>query len=301
MGFLSMAEEQMGILSQLMKVLDCIGDKGLAVIPSGVAESRRHAITEDHTSHINDTSNSGNSSGSSDDGGDNSSSKSKSSSGGNHPVGLRILIHRSQKESNIVNKFMFINQTSPPSPTISSFLKACHLCKKQLSPNKDIYMYRGDQGFYSVECRCKQMLMDEYEEMEDRCLRERNRRKRLQSPSPQCRRGNRTSDKGMLYVLNGCKNLRKLEIRDSPFGDAAFLRDVGKYETMRSLWMSSCDVTIRGCKVLAEKMPRLNVEIINDKDLIEETPDDNQKVEKMYVYRTLDGPRKDAPEFVWTM
>lgn len=109
------------------------------------------------------------------------------------------------------------------------------------------------------------------------------------------------SDKGMLYVLNGCKNLRKLEIRDSPFGDAALLSDVGKYETMRSLWMSSCDVTIRGCKVLAEKMRRLNVEIINDKDLIEETPDDNQKVEKMYVYRTLDGPRKDAPEFVWTM
>ncbi|RWR80870.1 transport inhibitor response family protein [Cinnamomum micranthum f. kanehirae] len=125
----------------LVQVLDCIGDKGLAVIPSGVGESRRHAITEDHTNHINDTSNSGNSSGSS-DGGDNSSSKSKLSSGGNHPVGLRILIHRSQKESNIVNKFMFINQTSPPSPTISSFLKACHLCKKQLSPNKDIYMYR---------------------------------------------------------------------------------------------------------------------------------------------------------------
>ncbi|RWR79442.1 protein MARD1-like protein [Cinnamomum micranthum f. kanehirae] len=161
------------------------------VIPSGVGESRRHAKTEDHTNHINDASNSGNSSGSSDDGGDNSSSKSKSSSGGNHPVGLRILIHRSQKESNIVNKFMFINQTSPPSPTISSFLKACHLCKKQLSPNKDIYMYRGDQGFCSVECRCRQMLMDEYEEMEERCLRERNRRKRLQSPSPQCRRGNR--------------------------------------------------------------------------------------------------------------
>ncbi|RWR80871.1 hypothetical protein CKAN_00953000 [Cinnamomum micranthum f. kanehirae] len=51
-------------------------------------------------------------------------------------------------------------------------------------------------------------------------------------------------DKGMLYVLNGCKNFCRLEICDSPFGDATFLRDVGKYETMRSLWMSSCDVTI---------------------------------------------------------
>ncbi|XP_077250429.1 protein AUXIN SIGNALING F-BOX 2-like [Tasmannia lanceolata] len=109
------------------------------------------------------------------------------------------------------------------------------------------------------------------------------------------------SDKGMLYVLNGCKKLRKLEIRDSPFGDVALLTDVGKYETMRSLWMSSCDVTLRGCKTLAEKMPRLNVEIINEMDLMEENLGDSQKVEKMYVYRTLVGPRSDAPEFVWKL
>ncbi|KAK9108583.1 hypothetical protein Syun_024594 [Stephania yunnanensis] len=110
------------------------------------------------------------------------------------------------------------------------------------------------------------------------------------------------TDKGMLYLLNGCKNLRKLEIRDSPFGDVALLMDVGKYETMRSLWMSSCNVTLAGCKTLAIKMPRLNVEIINefnDMELEEEENFcDSQKVEKMYVYRTLDGPRQDAPNFV---
>lgn len=109
------------------------------------------------------------------------------------------------------------------------------------------------------------------------------------------------SDKGMLYVLNGCKKLRKLEIRDSPFGDMALLRDVGKYETMRSLWMSSCDVTLGGCKTLAKQMPRLNVEIINENDQMEFAHEDSQKVEKMYLYRTLVGPRKDAPEFVWTL
>ncbi|XP_058093023.1 protein AUXIN SIGNALING F-BOX 2-like [Magnolia sinica] len=109
------------------------------------------------------------------------------------------------------------------------------------------------------------------------------------------------SDKGMVYVLNGCKKLRKLEIRDSPFGDGAILTDVGKYETMRSLWMSSCDVTLRGCKSLAQKMPRLNVEIINERDQMDENLDDGQKVEKMYVYRTLDGPRNDVPDFVWTV
>lgn len=73
----------------------------------------------------------------------NSKSKSSSSNTNGKPVGLRILIHRCQRESNIVNKFMFMNQTSPPtSRLLSSFLKACHLCKKQLSPNKDVYMYR---------------------------------------------------------------------------------------------------------------------------------------------------------------
>ncbi|CAL9136821.1 unnamed protein product [Musa textilis] len=112
------------------------------------------------------------------------------------------------------------------------------------------------------------------------------------------------SDKGMIYVLNGCKNLRKLEIRDSPFGDAALLENVGKYETMRSLWMSSCDVTLGGCKALAAKMPRLNVEVINEgdeSDEMEENPSDAHKVEKMYVYRTLAGPRNEAPDFVWTL
>lgn len=118
------------------------------------------------------------------------------------------------------------------------------------------------------------------------------------------------SDKGMIYVLNGCKKLRKLEIRDSPFGNMALLRDVGKYETMRSLWMSSCEVTLEGCKALAKMMPRLNVEIINENEQMEFGPDesqkvekidDSQKVEKMYLYRTLVGPRKDAPEFVWTL
>ncbi|CAL9120467.1 unnamed protein product [Musa acuminata var. zebrina] len=112
------------------------------------------------------------------------------------------------------------------------------------------------------------------------------------------------SDKGMVCILKGCKNLRKLEIRDCPFGDIALLNDVAKYETMRSLWMSSCDVTLGGCKALAAKMPRLNVEIINESegtDKLEENISDLHKVEKMYVYRTVAGPRNDAPDFVWTL
>ncbi|KAK4272229.1 hypothetical protein QN277_020814 [Acacia crassicarpa] len=108
------------------------------------------------------------------------------------------------------------------------------------------------------------------------------------------------SDKGMLYVLNGCKKIRKLEIRDSPFGNMALLNDVGKYETMRSLWMSSCEVTLGACKTLARKMPRLNVEIMNENE-VEFNLDDAQKVDRMYLYRSLTGKRKDAPDFVWTL
>ncbi|KAF3783474.1 AUXIN SIGNALING F-BOX 3 protein [Nymphaea thermarum] len=109
------------------------------------------------------------------------------------------------------------------------------------------------------------------------------------------------SDEGMQYVLKGCKNLKKLEIRDCPFGDRALLVEVDKYETMRSLWMSTCNVTYPGCKLLAEKVPSLNVEIINDRDLTEESSSDDQQVDKLYIYRTLVGPRKDAPDFVWTV
>ncbi|KAK8664799.1 hypothetical protein V6N13_084573 [Hibiscus sabdariffa] len=68
------------------------------------------------------------------------------------------------------------------------------------------------------------------------------------------------SDWGMQCVLGGCPKLRKLEIRDCPFGNAALLSGLEKYESMRSLWMSACNVTMNGCRLLAREMPRLNVE-----------------------------------------
>ncbi|CAH8388023.1 unnamed protein product [Eruca vesicaria subsp. sativa] len=46
----------------------------------------------------------------------------------------------------------------------SGFLEHCFLCRKKLLPANDIYMYKGDRAFCSVECRSKQMIMDEDEE-----------------------------------------------------------------------------------------------------------------------------------------
>ncbi|XP_058086067.1 FCS-Like Zinc finger 3 [Magnolia sinica] len=41
------------------------------------------------------------------------------------------------------------------------FLDSCHLCNKPLGENKDIFMYRGNTPFCSVECRQEQMDIDE--------------------------------------------------------------------------------------------------------------------------------------------
>ncbi|KAF9678847.1 hypothetical protein SADUNF_Sadunf07G0078700 [Salix dunnii] len=40
------------------------------------------------------------------------------------------------------------------------FLRTCGLCKRRLSPGKDLFMYRGDMAFCSQECREQQMKQD---------------------------------------------------------------------------------------------------------------------------------------------
>eukprot|EP01018_Ginkgo_biloba_P005758 Gb_14175 [translate_table: standard] len=104
------------------------------------------------------------------------------------------------------------------------------------------------------------------------------------------------TDLSMKYVLDGCTNLRKLEIRDSPFGDPALLSGLHRYESMRFLWMSDCKVSLEGCTELAKKMPYLTVEIIRDNGR-----NNDCLVEKLYVYRSVAGPRNDMPSFVMTL
>ncbi|KAK4421263.1 protein TRANSPORT INHIBITOR RESPONSE 1 [Sesamum alatum] len=104
-----------------------------------------------------------------------------------------------------------------------------------------------------------------------------------------------SSDRGMQCVLEGCPKLRKLEIRDCPFGNAALLSGLKKYEMMRSLWMSACNLTMKGCRLLAREMPRLNVEVIKDEG------SDEIQADKVYVYRSVAGPRQDAPPIVLTL
>ncbi|KAJ8899508.1 hypothetical protein K2173_018482 [Erythroxylum novogranatense] len=43
----------------------------------------------------------------------------------------------------------------------NGFLSFCHTCRKPLEPKNDIYMYRGEKGFCSHECRHQEMLLDD--------------------------------------------------------------------------------------------------------------------------------------------
>ncbi|CAA2974483.1 Hypothetical predicted protein [Olea europaea subsp. europaea] len=71
------------------------------------------------------------------------------------------------------------------------FLDACSLCNQPLSTNKDIFMYRGNIPFCSVECRRDQIEIDEAKEKKlnlsasVRALRTKQQTKSSSSNKPQ--------------------------------------------------------------------------------------------------------------------
>ncbi|TKY72580.1 hypothetical protein E2542_SST01323 [Spatholobus suberectus] len=97
-------------------------------------------------------------------------------------VGLSVVLEPqkgsvSKKTPQVINKTTMlgsINKHSPSAVNVSqhsrfqetTFLDLCFLCRKRLLPGKDIYMYKGDRAFCSVECRCKQIFMDEEESIQ---------------------------------------------------------------------------------------------------------------------------------------
>ncbi|CAN8321899.1 unnamed protein product [Cochlearia groenlandica] len=82
-------------------------------------------------------------------------------------VGLQIVATDSnEKLNNIVIKSSLKPNRFNPNISELCFLKTCHLCNKHLRRDKDVYMYRGDLGFCSRECRESQILKDEKKELE---------------------------------------------------------------------------------------------------------------------------------------
>ncbi|OAY75748.1 hypothetical protein ACMD2_16675 [Ananas comosus] len=90
-------------------------------------------------------------------------------------AGLSVVLEAHEpfpKNPQIISKPTMIRNSSLSSPSSSHhpyshyapttpFLEHCFLCNKKLSHGQDIYMYRGDRAFCSVECRCRQIYMDE--------------------------------------------------------------------------------------------------------------------------------------------
>uniref|UniRef100_A0A7N0U167 Transport inhibitor response 1-like protein n=1 Tax=Kalanchoe fedtschenkoi TaxID=63787 RepID=A0A7N0U167_KALFE len=99
------------------------------------------------------------------------------------------------------------------------------------------------------------------------------------------------SDTGLRFVLEGCPNIQKLEIRDSPFGDSALRSGIHHFYNMRFLWMSSCRLTRQCCQEIAQALPRLVVEIFSNDEQRAVTDD----IDVLYMYRSLEGPRADVP------
>ncbi|CAH8382874.1 unnamed protein product [Eruca vesicaria subsp. sativa] len=106
------------------------------------------------------------------------------------------------------------------------------------------------------------------------------------------------SDMGLRYILEGCPKLEKLEIRDSPFGDVGLRSGMHRYNHMRFVWMSSCKLSPGSCRDLARALPSVVVEVFGSDDDDDEDNNNADFVETLYMYRSLDGPRKDAPKFV---
>ncbi|GMH12435.1 hypothetical protein Nepgr_014276 [Nepenthes gracilis] len=55
--------------------------------------------------------------------------------------------------------------TSNPS---DNFLSFCYFCKKKLDEGKDIYMYRGEKAFCSLDCRLEEISIEERKEKSNR-------------------------------------------------------------------------------------------------------------------------------------
>jgi hypothetical protein len=65
-------------------------------------------------------------------------------------------------EPEVDRRDTFLLQETPVISVFKThFLDECSFCKRHLPEDKDIFMYRGDKAFCSVECRSQQMILDE--------------------------------------------------------------------------------------------------------------------------------------------
>ncbi|CAG7905115.1 unnamed protein product [Brassica rapa] len=74
--------------------------------------------------------------------------------------------------THIFDNSVFVEEATPPCSVPlpqetkkmdTGFLSNCYTCNKKLDQKQDIYIYRGEKGFCSSECRYQEMLVDQIE------------------------------------------------------------------------------------------------------------------------------------------
>ncbi|KAF9612429.1 hypothetical protein IFM89_000177 [Coptis chinensis] len=126
-------------------------------------------------------------------------------------------------------------------------------------------------------------------------------------------------DMGFGAIVMNCKKFRRLAgsvlLTDKAFYyigqdgklvkyTIGLLSGLHHFHNMRFLWMPSCRLIVGGCKEVARRRPQVVVEVIKDvyghrtRELPKIEEDFGQIVEKLYMYRSLDRRRSDAPNFV---
>ncbi|GAB4837376.1 hypothetical protein Ancab_002254 [Ancistrocladus abbreviatus] len=78
-----------------------------------------------------------------------------------------------------------------PYPSVD-FLSFCCFCKKKLEEGKDIYMYRGEKAFCSLDCRLEEILIEEGKE---------NSNKKAPKESPKSLNGCENFENGMFDAI----------------------------------------------------------------------------------------------------
>ncbi|CAN1169057.1 FCS-Like Zinc finger 18 [Linum perenne] len=108
-------------------------------------------------------------------------SKNSTSTVLNNVVGLQTLLLLDSSSSSaaaVLNNVVLATKSFTTTPQSSysddrlAVLQYCNLCSSKLSPNKDVYMYRGDQGFCSTKCRDRQIRFDQVKQLHHERLTE---------------------------------------------------------------------------------------------------------------------------------
>ncbi|KAJ3673676.1 hypothetical protein LUZ60_005668 [Juncus effusus] len=86
-------------------------------------------------------------------------------------VGLRLIIENSPIDKSVVTKWAMNLLKSKE----FGFLKTCFFCHKELSSQKDVFIYKGEQTFCSIECRGQKIRLDRRRELETYMMRQRGK------------------------------------------------------------------------------------------------------------------------------